>query len=143
MYKMIYVPLACQQKDIYLHFICLHCFAYFLLSLKFTIHCSTWKKSFYGHIILFHNSHKLFRTYIIAAESVYWLCFVTADFNSQTTSRGLNSSQSLYIHLWILPYFQFRKSTKSFFRLLLRFLFIYALNIKMIMLHGLQSIRSW
>ena len=24
--------------------------------------------------------------YIIAAESVYWLCFVTADFNSQTTA---------------------------------------------------------
>ena len=55
------MPFAKRQKDIYLHFICFHCFAYFLLFIKNSHFIVLLRKnSFYAHIIFHCFAHKLF-----------------------------------------------------------------------------------
>ena len=55
------MPFVRRQKDIYLHFICFHCFAYFLLFIKNSHFIVLLRKnSFYAHIIFYCFAHKLF-----------------------------------------------------------------------------------
>ena len=121
---MIYMPFARRQKDIYLHFICFHCFAYFLLFIKNSHFIVLLRKNaFYAHIIFYCFAHKLFIHTLMPQNRFigYVLLLQTSILKatvfilSEFPSRIFISVDTCNAFIWeYCSYFEFKESTKTF-----------------------------